>query len=271
MIDSHCHIESSEFEASLDDVLSRASSVGVVQLLTIGCSLERAKRAIQLAEEHEQVFASIGVHPETYGGSGEETQEVVDPAEAVKALRALATSSKNVVAIGECGLDYHRPEHVATAERQKLLLRAQLELAKELALPVVFHVREAFDDALPILAEYADDLDGVVHSFTGDLFEAKQVLEQGWYIGLNGIHTFGDEGLDEVVREIPLERILLETDAPYLSPVPHRGVWPNEPARVVHVARRIAELKKCSVEEVDRVTTDSTRQLFSLSVPSIGV
>lgn len=149
------------------------------------------------------------------------------------------------------------------------MLRAQLELARELGLPVVFHIREAFDDALPILADYADELRGVVHSFTGDLFEAKQVLEQGWSIGLNGIHTFGDASLDEVVQELPLDRILLETDAPFLTPVPHRGKRPNEPAHVIHVAEKVAELKGLSVEEVALATTENTRALFSLPEPQL--
>ncbi|MCA9375867.1 MAG: TatD family hydrolase [Candidatus Doudnabacteria bacterium] len=269
MIDSHCHLEFDDFVGQVDEVLARASAVGVVQMLTIGCSLSRAEAAIQIAQQHEQVFAAIGVHPETYGGDGQEGPDLVDPDQAVVRLRELAQSTDRVKAIGECGLDYHRPEHAATAEQQKPLLRAQLELARELGLPVVFHIREAFDDALPILADYADELRGVVHSFTGDLFEAKQVLEQGWSIGLNGIHTFGDASLDEVVQELPLDRILLETDAPFLTPVPHRGKRPNEPAHVIHVAEKVAELKGLSVEEVALATTENTRALFSLPEPQL--
>lgn len=272
MIDSHCHLESAEYAHTLDAVLERMQQQGVTHAITIGCSLERAQQAVLLAQRHEPLKAAVSVHPETYGGTPQERADV-DPDHVIHTLNTIIDHHEQwaqqqempsqIVAIGECGLDYHRPEHRATRDKQMPLFIAQLELARTRNLPVIMHIRDAFDDALHILEEYTD-LCGVVHCYTDSLANAHRVLEQGWCIGFTGIITFGDARLERVVQEVPLDRLLLETDAPYLSPVPQRGQWPNEPSRVVHVAQKVADLKDVSIEEVDRATTKTTQRLFGL-------
>lgn len=262
MIDSHCHLDFEKLAPHVEDVLLRASRAGVSQLITIGCSVPRAEQAIAIADAHEQVFAAIGVHPEECSHNGETDVDVVVPK-----LRDLAASSKKVVAIGETGLDYFRSGDRATSEQQKMLFRAHLDLAKELHLPVILHIREAFEEALEILAAY-EGIKAVVHCFTGDLFEAKQCLERGFFLGFTGIVTFGDGSLDDVVREVLLDKILVETDAPFLAPMPYRGKT-NEPAYLVKTVERIAQIRGLALIEIDEVTTANTRTLFRLPEPSL--
>ncbi len=262
MIDSHCHLDFEKLQPQVAELLLRASRVGVSQLITIGCSLPRAEQAIAIADAHDQVFAAIGVHPGEISQGGE-----TNPAVVSVRLRQLAASSKKIVAIGETGLDYYRPADKATSEQQKALFRTHLDVARELHLPVILHVRDAFEDTLEILTAYKD-LSAVVHCFTGDVFEAKQCLERGLYLGFTGIVTFRDGNLDLVVREVPLDRILVETDAPFLAPMPYRGKT-NEPAYIVQTLEKLAEIRGISVSELDEATTTNTRTLFRLPEPSL--
>jgi len=284
LIDTHCHIHFPAYEEDREEVLQRARLAGV-KMLVIGTCKKTSKEAILFAEQHQDIFATIGLHPQhTLGSSYTDPAEgdVVTGAEIfeTEVFREMAKSSA-CVAVGECGLDYFRvPEGMSletVKEIQFSSLRAQFELASELDLPVVIHCREAYEDQLALQQEFLDQQKlqrrGVVHCFAGNLAHARAFVAQGFFLGINGILTFpsrktdvlidGLTPLQHIVREIPLEHLLLETDAPYLTPHPHRGKR-NEPAHVVHVAQRIAELKGCTVEEVARTTTENAQKLFRI-------
>jgi TatD DNase family protein len=258
VIDSHCHLDFSEFAADRAEVLLRAKEVGVTTFINPGCTLERSGRAVELAAELPEIYAAVGVHPH-------DCSEI--NSESILELEKLATNPK-VVAIGEIGLDYFRlgenvERRTQNVEFQKLAFRKQLELARKLSKPVILHTRDAESDTLAILREFAD-VRGVAHCYTGSLQFAQQLIELGWLIGFTGIITFKNAAaLREVVQAIPLEKILLETDSPYLAPEPYRGQR-AEPAHVVEVAKKIAEIKSVNLEEVIRVTSNNTKNLFQI-------
>lgn len=254
LIDSHCHLDFPDFDADRAEVIARAQTAGVGTFINPGCTMARSRRAVALATEFSDIFAAVGVHPEDPTEIGEA---------ALAELHALATHEK-VVAIGEIGLDYFRLDAAtcaATIEAQKSAFRRQLILARELSKPVILHTREAESDTLAILDEFPD-VRGVAHCYTGSLATAEALVARGWLIGFTGIITFKNAvSLREVVRALPLEKILVETDAPYLAPEPHRGKR-AEPAMVVEVTQKIAGIKNVSVEEVIHQTSVNTRELF---------
>ncbi len=284
MIDTHCHIHFPAYDADRDEVLarSRERSVGMI---AIGTKLDSSKAAVDLAAQQSDIWCTIGVHPShTHEGTlhqdDHEDSEVQQEAFDGEVYRALAASSNKVVAIGEVGLDYYRlPSDGADAvvAAQKRELKAALDLADELNLPVGLHVRDAHADMVAMLGEYraAHRLVrcGVVHCFTGTIDEAQAYHALGFLTSFTGIITFSDRKrpdelteLMKTVQALPLEMTLVETDAPYLAPQAHRGRR-CEPWMVTLVAQKIAELKGVSMEEVDRVTTENARRLFGISFP----
>ncbi len=229
--------------------MARAEASGVTKIIEVGIDLESNKEAIALATRYPQVYAAVGVHPHE---AGKVTQE------SWAELRSLA-SQPGVVAIGETGLDYYRRR--SPREKQKKALKKQLALARELRKPVILHDREAHDDLLAMVEEHGEGLVGVFHCFSGDLAMAEECLEIGFYISIAGPVTYrGAYRLRELARTLPLERLLLETDSPFLSPYGGR----NEPANVRAVAQRIAEVREVSWEEVARTTTENAAFLFGL-------
>jgi TatD DNase family protein len=250
MIDTHCHLTDERLTPQLEDVLSRARSAGVTRFITIGTSLADDEAAISLCRERDDVRCAIGVHP-NYSHEA----EVSD----LPRLRELQRDP-SVVALGEMGLDYFH--HYAPRSKQYQIFEPQLQLATELNRPVVIHCREATDDCLAVMRKFPS-VRAVFHCFTGSPDEARKILDAGYLLGFTGAVTFKkNDALREAVRLTPADRMLVETDAPYLTPEPHRSQKTNEPAMVVHVAATVARVKVMSVEEVDRVTTDNAARFF---------
>jgi len=248
LIDTHAHLDLPQFDRDRVRVIARARREGI-GIITVGIDLESSRKAVRLAKGYK-VYAAVGIHPH------EAKRYSKDLDEALRKLEEL-TEAERVVAIGETGLDYYR--NLSPRQDQVKLFQAQLELAERLDLPVIVHDREADREILAILREAR--VRGVVHSFSSPLEVAERLLEQGFYLGFSGPVTFPKAPQREVVREVPLERILVETDAPYLTPVPHRGRR-NEPAYVRYVAQAIAELRGLAEEKVARQTTENAGRLF---------
>lgn len=254
LIDSHTHLYDPVFDIDRHEVIRRAWEAGITAIVTIGCDLETSRRAVELADRHEGLFATIGVHPH-------EVKSIDEPT--LIGLQDLARHKK-VVGYGEIGLDYyylHSPE-----ETQQQQFRRQIGLAKTLGLPVVVHSRDANNDTLTILREEgANAVGGVMHCFTGDLEMARAAIEMNFYISFSGILTFANAGaLRDVARAIPLERTLIETDCPYLSPVPNRGRR-NEPAYIRNTAEVLTRLHPShSLESVMKITGGNAAALFRI-------
>lgn len=253
LTDTHCHVHFPDYELDPHEVIKNATSAGVTRLICVGCTLPDSQAGIEMAKNHPNIWASIGLHPH-------EASVYVHDHHALQQFRDLAHKPK-VIAIGECGLDYYY-EH-STKEDQKKLLRFQLDLAAEHNLPLIFHVRDAFDDFWPIFDEYRG-LRGVIHSFTAGRKELEQILERSLYVGLNGIVTFTKnvEQL-EAAKALPLEKLLLETDAPFLTPTPYRGTI-CEPKHVRVTASYLSTLRGESLEHLAAVTTQNARDLFKI-------
>lgn len=250
LIDSHCHLDFDGLADRLPDVLSAMDANGIAGCMTIGVTLEEAPQVLAIAHTYDQVFASVGVHPE-YADHREPD---------VETLCTLADDPK-VLAIGETGLDYHW--HKDQPEWQRERFRVHIRAARALNKPLVIHTREASADTLAILKEEgADAVGGILHCFTESLEVARAGMDLGFYVSLSGIVSFKKaEQVHEVARSIPLDRLLVETDAPYLAPVPYRGK-PNEPAYVKHVAEAIADLRQISLEEIAAASSQNFLRLF---------
>ncbi|MDT0501185.1 MULTISPECIES: TatD family hydrolase [unclassified Halomonas] len=266
-VDSHCHLDRLDpatHGGDLAATLDAARARGVKQFLAIGVTLDEVPGVAAIAREHDDVVISAGVHP-LHRVAEEPT---------IEAIKETA-DRYGAVAIGECGLDYHylekAPDKVPSREVQRERFRRQLIAASELALPVIIHTREARDETLALIREHTNpEVGGVLHCFTEDLEMAREAVRHGFYISLSGIVTFHSaKSLREVARQVPLDRLLIETDSPYLAPVPHRGK-PNEPAWVVEVAECIAAERGISVEEVAMQTTANFYQLFRAASPEVS-
>ncbi|MFH0809322.1 MAG: TatD family hydrolase [Pseudomonadota bacterium] len=257
LVDTHAHLDMPGLMEDVAGVLERARAAGVERVITIGTDLESSRAAADIAARHRTVHCSVGLHPH---------EARFWNAELAAGLRRLAATQPKVVGWGETGLDFHYPH--SPPEAQERAFREQIRLAAECGLPLMLHVREAHQEALRILAEEGAGR-GVLHCFSGGVAVAERVLDMGFYISLAGPLTFGKKAteLAEVARVVPLERLLVETDSPYLAPVPYRGK-PNEPAYVVHTAARLAELKGLDPAEVARATTGNARALFFGLEPS---
>lgn len=251
LIDTHCHIADSEFDADREEVLQRAHISGVETVISIGCDLASSRRAVELAKKTPSVFATVGVHPHEAKGIADGDLDI---------LRDLARNSR-VVAYGEIGLDFHYDYSPRAVQISRF--SEQIRLAADLSLPLVIHTREAWQETFDILKhDCGSQFKGVFHCFTAGPDEATICLEMGFMISFSGIVTFPKaELIRAAVQETPLDRILLETDAPYLSPQGFRGKR-NEPAHVQLVAQKIAEIKNVPIEEVKQATTRNARSLF---------
>lgn len=250
LIDSHCHIHDAQFGFDVDAVVQEARQQDVRQLVCIGTSGEDSERAVQFAENYVGVFASVGLHPHE-AKLGEDDLEMI----------ARLGGHKKVVAIGEFGLDYHYNH--SPRDQQLMALEYQLQIAQSLRLPCIFHVREAFDDFWAVLDNFPGTR-GVVHSFSASITEVEEACKRGLYVGLNGIMTFTrDESQLAAAQKIPLSNMMLETDAPFLTPPPLRGKM-NVPANVRLVAACLAEMRGDSLDELIEATTRNTQALFSL-------
>ena len=248
LFDTHAHYDDEAFDTDRDTVLSAFDGL----VIDPGCTLESSRAAVALANRHPHVYAAVGIHPENCGGF---LTEHLDE------LRRLARQSK-VVAIGEIGLDYYWAEN-PPREFQRQVFRAQLELALELDLPVIIHDREAHGDSLAIVKEYPA-LRGVFHCYSGSVEMAKELLDRGWYLGFDGPVTYKNARRTvEVAEMIPIDRILVETDSPYMSPVPVRGKR-NDSRNVAYIVEKLAQIKGISSDEMAILTLANGKKLFGI-------
>ena len=257
-IDTHCHIEMKEFDPDRDAVIQRAREAGLEAIITIGSDLEGTLEGVKLAELHDFIYCSVGIHP----------HEARDFTDQTYSLLKELTQKQKVIAVGETGLDYHY-DH-SPRDLQKIVFRKQLELATETGLPIIIHSRQADEDTLHIVRE-SGITHGVFHCFSGNTDMAEQVMALGFYISIAGPVTFKKAvSLQEVARRIPDDYLLIETDAPYLTPEPFRGRR-NEPAHILNTARKIAELRGISLQDLSRITTLNTKRLFRIgTLPEKG-
>ena len=248
--DTHCHIHEESYLES-EQALLRAHGAGIKRLVCVGTDEKSSLQAVEFAARHDNVWASVGQHP----------HDATSGMAAINELEKLLKADKKgkIVAIGECGLDYFYDN--SPREKQIPMLEAQLELAVRYDKPVIFHVREAFDDFWPIFDRF-EGLRGVLHSFTDDMSNMQLATSKGLYVGVNGISTFTkDEKQKQMFASIPRDRVLLETDAPFLTPTPLRGRV-NEPAFITHIAQHLANLQAINLEELSRATERNATKLF---------
>jgi len=252
LIDSHAHLEMREFDADRQEVLERARLAGVDCIITVGTTPDLSRKALVLARQYENVYATVGIHPHDVAKANEKS---------LAELGELARDPK-VVAYGEIGLDFFR--NISPREEQIEMFDGQLALARDLDLPVIIHDRDAHEQTLRIVRS-SGVRRGVFHCFSGDWAMARQCIDLGFHISVPGVVTFEkSKVLQEVVRQAPLDSILLETDCPYLTPVPHRGKR-NEPAFIVHTARKVAEIRGMDPEDLARAAAANTRKLFRIN------
>jgi len=250
LIDTHCHLFYDDLKNDLPGVLDRAHDLGVNRFICVATNMEDAKECLLMGESHENIFASAGVHPHDAKDA---------PEDFVDQIYDLMTFD-SMVAVGEMGLDYFR--NISDPEIQKNVFRIQMSIAQSLKKPVIFHNRDADDDVIKILKEFPD-VRGVAHCFSSNLETAKAFMELGYFISFSGNLTFKNSHLPEVAKGLPLDRILVETDSPYLSPVPHRGK-PNEPGRTRFVAEKLAEIHDVPLKVIAEKTTANAMDLFGL-------
>lgn len=259
-VDSHAHIDGPEFDADREEVIQRARDAGVFAILNVGTGDPHSgalERAVELAEKHKDIYTAIGTHPH-------DARLFDDKAE--QRIKDLAKQSSRVIAWGEIGLDFHYDN--SPRDVQMEVFRRQLQLARDACLPVIIHTREAEDETIEILKSHlpASGLPGIMHCFSGSLRLAQQAIELGFLISFSGIVTFKKaEDLRAIAEQVPLDRLLIETDSPFLSPVPFRGKR-NEPGHVVEVARCLGKLRGMSVAEIANVTTANFSRLFKLPI-----
>jgi TatD DNase family protein len=269
LVDTHCHIQSAGLssggeritqelwakspELTADNLVHAASKQGVTRLIVVGCDLKDSELAIKFAKTQKNCWAAAGIHPH-------EAQHYAGNEALKQQFASLATKGK-VVAIGECGLDYYYNHSPKSAQIE--LLRYQIELALKTELPLIFHVRESFDDFWPIFDSYKN-VRGVLHSFTDNADNLSKALERNLMVGINGIATFAKDPKQlDVYKSVPLTNLMLETDAPFLSPIPFRGKT-NEPKQIKVIAEFIAQLHGTKLEEIASATTANARQLFGI-------
>ena len=254
LIDSHAHLDGEKFADDRAAVVERALAAGVVKIITMGDSLESSARSVALAERFDPVYAAVGIHPE----------EAQPMTAATDDQLASWAAQEKVVAIGEIGLDYYWEKDEEKRALQRAIFVRQLDLARQLRLPVCIHDREAHGDMMKILKTEGRGLRGVLHCYSGSWEMAAELLKGDWYFGIDGPLTYKNAAkLPEIVQRLPAERILVETDSPYLSPMPFRGKR-NEPAHVLYVAKKAAELRGESLEDFARATRENTRALYGI-------
>lgn len=252
IFDTHAHLDDRAFDADREELLSQLPSNGVGLLMNPGCSLASSLAAVELAKKYDYVYAAVGSHPD----AADEVSEQV-----LSQYRELVKKNPKVRAIGEIGLDYHYED--IPREIQQRAFRAQMALAAELNLPVIVHEREAHEDGMKIVREYPG-VTGVFHCFSGSLEMAQWLIARGWYIGFGGVLTFKNaKKALQVAANIPLERIVLETDCPYMAPEPFRGRR-NDPGKLCRVAEKLAQLRGKTAEEIQAITLENGRALYRI-------
>ena len=258
MIDTHCHLTFEPLAGDVPGVIARSRAAGVTGWITVGTTLVDSGSAIELAARYENMYAAVGIHPHE-AKTGDEA--------ALAELKCLAQQDK-VVAIGETGLDFHY--NFSKQPDQARVFAAHLDIARALGLPVIVHSRNAFDETMEILDRNGGGLQGVVfHCFSGSADQARQLLERGHYLSFTGVVTFKNADATRAAAQVvPLDRLMVETDAPYMSPEPVRKQKPNEPALMVHTARLLADLKGVSLEDLAQATTRNAVKFFRLAQSS---
>ena len=252
LFDTHVHLNSKLYEEDLHEVIERAVEAGVTKMAVIGFDIPSSQRAIELAQQYEFIYAVVGIHP-----SDAKTVTDVTWPELIEMLK-----HPKVVALGEIGFDYYHDTSFNDIQRDVFM--KQLEIAKKIDIPIVIHMRDSVQDTYEVLRDYAKGLSGVCHCYSGDIEMLSKFLELGFYIGLDGPVTFKNaHSVHEIAKAVPLERLVIETDGPYLTPAPYRGKR-NEPVYITYIAETIAQLKGVSYEEVCRVTTENALRLYCL-------
>jgi len=253
LVDTHAHLDFPRFDKDRKEVIERAIDGGVKIIVNIGSSMTSSRNSVELSRRYNEIYSVVGIHPHNADSFNLNVS---------KKLESLS-ENKKVVAIGEIGLDFHYDN--SPREKQKQAFRAQLRLAKSLDLPVVIHTRDADEETLKILREEnADKIGGIMHCFASDKKMASEILDLGFYIAFGGLITFKNlNNLREVVKEVPINKILVETDAPYLTPDPYRGKR-NEPLYVKYVAEKISEIKGLSKEEIAKKTTQNAKKVYNI-------
>ena len=251
LFDTHAHLNDPVFDEDREELLRALPGQGIELVMNPGCSLENSLQAIAIAEKYDYIYAAVGTHPDT----AEEVDEQV-----IEQYRSLCSHPK-VKAIGEIGVDYYY--ETIPREIQLKAFRMQMELARETGLPVIIHERDAHDDGMRMIKEFPD-VTGVFHCYSGSAEMARQLVKMGWYIGFTGVLTFKNaRKAVETAQSIPLDRIVLETDCPFMAPEPFRGKR-NHPGYLYRMAERLAELRELSVEEIHRITTENGKRLYRI-------
>lgn len=252
LFDTHAHMDDRAFDADREELLAQLPNAGIQLLMNPGCSLASSEAACALAGQYDYIYAAVGSHPDAADEVNEET---------IARYRTLIAQNPKVKAIGEIGLDYHYED--IPRDIQQKAFRMQMKLARETGLPVIIHEREAHEDGMKIVEEFPD-VTGVFHCYSGSLEMAKVLVKKGWYIGFTGVLTFKNaRKAVEVAANLPLDRIVLETDCPYMSPEPFRGKR-NDPGRLYRMAERLAELRGLNVEEIHAITVENGKRLYRI-------
>ena len=253
LIDTHAHLDFPKFDKDRTEVINRAIDSGIEKIVNIGSDMTSSRNSVELSRRYDEIYSVIGIHPHNADSFDLNVS---------KKLKKLSKNGK-VVAIGEIGLDFHYDN--SPREKQKQAFRAQLRLAKSLDLPVVIHTRDADKETLEILKEEdVSEIGGIMHCFASDKKMAEEILDLGFYIAFGGLITFNNlDDLREIVSKVPLDKLLVETDAPYLTPEPYRGKR-NEPLHVKYVAERIAEIKNVDLEKVAKKTTANAKKVYNI-------
>jgi len=250
LFDTHAHMDDLAFAEDRQELLTGLPAQGIELLMNPGCSLESSRNACALAREYGYIYAAVGSHPD----AADEVNDAV-----LAEYRELCKSNPKVKAIGEIGLDYHYED--IPREIQLRAFRAQMDLARELELPAIVHEREAHEDGMRVVEEFPE-VKGVFHCYSGSAEMAKELVKRGWYIGFTGVLTFKNaRKAIEVAASVPLDRIVLETDCPYMSPEPFRGRR-NDPGKLYRMAEKLAEIRGLSVDEIHRITTENGKRLY---------
>jgi TatD DNase family protein len=254
LIDTHCHLTFDDLAGDVDSVIGRSMAAGIVGWITVGTDMQENRKAVALTDKFENMYAAVGIHPH-------DAKNVT--AETLTELKEIARSEK-VVAIGETGLDFHYD--FSKQPDQKRAFAAQLQIARELNLPIIVHSREAFDETMDILIQHGSGNRRIVfHCFSGSAEQAKIVLDHGFYISFTGVVTFKNaEAIRRAARIVPMDRLMIETDCPYMSPEPMRKQRINEPALMIHTVKFLAELKQMPVPDFARTVTNTSKTFFGL-------
>ena len=252
LFDTHAHMDDRAFDTDREELLTGLPNQGIALLMNPGCSLESSRNVDKLTRQYDYIYGAVGSHPDV----ADEVNEAV-----LEEYRTLVKNNPKIKAIGEIGLDYHYED--IPRELQLKAFRMQMELTRELNLPVIVHERDAHEDGMKMVEEFAD-VTGVFHCYSGSAEMAKWLVNRGWYIGFTGVLTFKNARKAlEVAASIPLDRIVLETDCPYMSPEPFRGKR-NDPGKLYRMAEKLAELRGLTVEEVQAITTENGKKLYRI-------